>query len=242
MSDFLTSAYASIFLKSTIDNLNLFLDRAIEQHSPSKTHSQLRQDQFALWVNGFKKNGYFVEFGATNDRDLSNSYLLEHGFGWDGILAEPDPNWHSDLLKNRNCKIELDCVWNETGRTLKFDAASVGELSTISEFAKSDHMAKFRRDKETIDVSTISLLDLLRKHNAPKVIDYLSVDTEGSELEILSAFDFGEYSFNFVSIEHNYTRTRKPLKSLMENNGYRRVFISHSRFDDWYVPIESHVV
>lgn len=69
---------------------------------------------------------------------------------------------------------------------------------------------------KTIKVKTISLLDLLKFHDAPKVIDYLSVDTEGSEFEILSNFPFNEYRFNFISIEHNYGPNRDLLINLMK--------------------------
>jgi len=75
----------------------------------------------------------------------------------------------------------------------------------------------------------------LKKYNAPKEIDYLSVDTEGSELDILSAFDFNEYRFNCITIEHNFTENREKLKLLLEQNGYKRIFEHLSKWDDWYI-------
>lgn len=51
--------------------------------------SQASQDVFALVANGFKRGGYFVEFGATNGKSISNTYVLEKEFGWTGIVAEP---------------------------------------------------------------------------------------------------------------------------------------------------------
>ena len=74
-----------------------------------------------------------------------------------------------------------------------------------------------------------------KKYNAPKKIDYLSVDTEGSEFDILSAFDFNEYRFNCITIEHNFTENREKLKFLLEQNGYKRVFEYLSKWDDWYI-------
>ena len=64
-----------------------------------KSKSQLRQDLFVLSQLNFKTNGFFVEFGATNGVDLSNTYLMEKEFGWSGILAEPARGWHKDLDK-----------------------------------------------------------------------------------------------------------------------------------------------
>ncbi|MDR2214600.1 MAG: hypothetical protein LBE59_02025, partial [Nevskiaceae bacterium] len=68
--------------------------------------SQNRQDLFALCENGFKRNGYFVEFGATDGVNGSNSYLLEKSFGWQGIVAEPARCWHAQLRANRSCAID----------------------------------------------------------------------------------------------------------------------------------------
>ena len=97
-------------------------------------------------------------------------------------------------------------------------------------------MAKHRRSGRLVSVQTISLMDLLIKHEAPKHIDYMSVDTEGSEYEILNAFDFDAYSFGLVSVEHNYSGTRTKIQRLLENAGYRRIPTPLSRFDDWYIP------
>ncbi len=78
---------------------------------------------------------------------------------------------------------------------------------------------------------------MLRSNNAPKIIDYLSIDTEGSEFDILNAFDFGEYSFRVITCEHNYTEKRLLIHDLLKKNGYKRVFEEISLFDDWYVNI-----
>ena len=53
------------------------------------TKSQINQDIFVLYTLNWKRNGFFVEFGATDGMDLSNTYLLEKDFGWRGILSEP---------------------------------------------------------------------------------------------------------------------------------------------------------
>ena len=58
----------------------------------------------------FKKKGYFVEFGAQNGIDHSNSYLLEKKFGWKGILAEPSKGSQKKLIENRDSHIDFDCV------------------------------------------------------------------------------------------------------------------------------------
>jgi len=200
-----------------------------------KSKSQLGQDKFVLSETGFKKNGFFVEFGATNGVDLSNTCLLEAEFGWSGILAEPGLIWHEDLRKNRHCLIDTSCVWKQSGSTLSFNETNMPEFSTINAYSSSDGHAEIRKSGENYDVPTISLLDLLEKHNAPKTIDYLSIDTEGSEFEILSNFDFERYQFDVITCEHNYTAVREELFSLLTSKGYVSKFEELSKFDDWYV-------
>ena len=197
--------------------------------------SGLRQDLFVLSELDFKSEGFFVEFGATNGIDGSNTYLLEKKFGWNGILAEPARRWQSDLLANRNCSIETNCVWRESGETLEFNEANYGELSTIDSFSSADHRSRDRIQGKKYSVKTISLMDLLEKYRAPSIIDYLSIDTEGSEYEILSSFNFSKYQFRTLTCEHNFTPQRERIHSLLTGHGYRRKYEDISKVDDWYV-------
>lgn len=110
--------------------------------------SQLRQDLFVLGELGFKRNGFFIEFGASNGVDHSNTYLLEKRFNWRGILAEPARIWHKSLEVNRSAFIEKNCIWNVTGEKLLFnevdDKNHNGELSTIDSFSNEDMHSKAR--------------------------------------------------------------------------------------------------
>lgn len=200
--------------------------------------SQFHQDIFVLLETGFKQNGYFVEFGATNGVDLSNTYLLEKAFGWSGILAEPATVWHTDLAANRSAKIEFDCVWKNTGESLEFNMVDEAELSTLATFNNSDGRSRKRRQGATFTVKTVSLNDLLKRHDAPRHIDYLSIDTEGSELEILQNFDFAAHSFSVITCEHNYTKDRERIYKLLTAKGYERKLTRLSQCDDWYVKMD----
>jgi FkbM family methyltransferase len=199
------------------------------------TKSQLGQDVFALLENGVKENGYFVEFGSTDGVFLSNSYLLENEFGWNGILAEPAKRWHADLKSNRNCHIETNCVWKESNASLIFNETDLGEISTIDSFSSSDLHGASRKHGNKYSVATITLADLLDKYSAPAIIDYLSIDTEGSEYEILEHFDFNRYQFRVITCEHSYESKREKIFSLLTENGYVRKFEGLSQWDDWYV-------
>jgi len=204
----------------------------------SKSRAQLHQDLFVLAQLAFKTNGYFVEFGAASGVHLSNTYLLEKKFSWNGILAEPAQCWHADLKSNRSCQIDTDCVWKESNVCLTFQEAEVAELSKIENSAACDHDIDQHEIRKAYLVKSISLMDLLRKYQAPAIIDYLSVDTEGTEYEILSGFDFERYQFRVITCEHNFGPGRDPVRSLLSKFGYVRKFEHLSKFDDWYVHPE----
>ncbi|UIY31069.1 FkbM family methyltransferase [Neorhizobium galegae] len=78
---------------------------------------------------------------------------------------------------------------------------------------------------------------MLDKYDAPREIDYISIDTEGSELDILSAFDFSRRRFSLISVEQN-SKTEKGIEELLRRNGYTRVFPQFSQWDGWYVSSE----
>lgn len=201
-----------------------------------ESKSQLRQDLFVLAELDLKKAGYFVEFGAASGADLSNTHLLEKHFGWQGIVAEPAKYWHTALKKNRSCHVETDCVWKSSNETLTFNEVDAGrEFSTIDSLSASDAHAHLREKGMNYPVKTISLVDLLEKYGAPKVVDFLSIDTEGSEFDILNSFEFARYQFRVITCEHNFTEQREKIYSLLTGNGYERKFEQYSQFDDWYV-------
>ena len=185
--------------------------------------------------SGLKKQGFFVDFGTTDGVSISNTYLLEKWFDWRGIVAEPAECWHAELRKNRNCYIETRCVWKESDSTLYFNEVEFPELSTIDRFSANDMHKEERTKGKLYEVQTISLLDLLEYYNAPRVIDYLSVDTEGSEFDILSSFDFAKFEFKVITCEHNFTPMREKIHALLTSHGYVRKFEDLSYFDDWYV-------
>jgi FkbM family methyltransferase len=214
--------------------VRLFLQACMAELATSR--SQIFQDVFVLHVLGRDRPGFFVDFGATDGVSLSNSNLLETAHGWRGICAEPARNWHAALQANRpGATIETRCVWTKTGATLTFREAAEKELSTIDSFSDGDSHARKRQDGQTYNVTTVSLNDMLADHGAPAPFDYLSIDTEGSEFEILQAFDLARYMPRVITVEHNYTPRRRDIHALLTAAGYRRVLTEVSLFDDWYL-------
>jgi FkbM family methyltransferase len=221
-------ANPKIFSECSISDLII---KEIIQNS----RSQLGQDLVALAINSFKQGGFFVEFGATDGVDLSNTFLLESKFSWDGILCEPAKIWKEDLITNRNSSIDFDCVWGKTGEDILFHETPSKVLSTIDEFSDHSEQSSSENDGAKYWVKSISLGDLLVRHDAPSKIDFLSIDTEGSEFEVLRNFDFTSYTFNFIACEHNYGINREKIHTLLTGHGYRRIFEQFSNFDDWYI-------
>jgi FkbM family methyltransferase len=197
--------------------------------------SQLGQDILGLSIPGLDKPGYFVEFGAADGIALSNTFVLEKQFGWSGILCEPGTNWRKSLEANRDCIIDTRCVYSVSGESVSFSENYLGELSSITKFASPRKQGILKRTLASYQVETVSLKDLLDFHKAPKQIEFLSIDTEGSEFEILDGFDFQSYTFGAICVEHNFGPTRELIRALLTKNGYAQVYADLSEFDDWYI-------
>ena len=186
---------------------------------------------------GYKRGGFFVEFGATDGVLLSNTYLLEKEFGWQGICAEPNPKMFERLKKNRNCIVSDACVGSRSGEIVEFVLAR--EFGGMAKDMESDMHAHKRKayyadPAYRTSLIVISLDDLLTQHKAPSTIDYLSIDTEGSEYEILRNFPFERWNVRLFTVEHNFSASRQPIRELFESKGYR---CTEAKWDDWFEKI-----
>ena len=224
------------------DNKNLLSNFINSIRNKEDIKSQLYQDMFASFVIGDKFEKTFFEFGATNGIDLSNSYTLERYLNWKGVLSEPSPQWHDELKKNRPyTNIVSECIWSESDKELNFFVSDVGVLSSLENFKESDKIsmpgntqARVKNGKNII-VKTISLNDVIEKQFNSKSPSYISIDTEGSEYEILKNFNFKKYKPLVFTIEHNFTELQLKIDKLMYSNDYIRVFKFLTTFDAWYV-------
>ena len=218
------------------------LRRPIQNHGhphdphppPIKSYSQIGQDLEVLKFYNNKRNGFFVEIGASDGIELSNTYLLETMYDWKGVCAEPIPLKFELLCKNRpNSFCCSDAVHGESGKQVEFDICNTSDLlSGISENIDC-HKDVVNQDKTQITITTISLNDLLEKSNSPLFIEYLSLDTEGSELEILKSVDFQKYTFGLIDVEHNGIEPRRTaIRNLLISNNYH--YVRENKFDDCY--------
>jgi FkbM family methyltransferase len=198
-------------------------------------YSQLNQDLNVLKFYNNKKDGYFIEIGASDGMELSNTYLLEKEYNWKGICVEPIPSRYEKLCINRsNSNCCNRAVYHTSDMEVTFDIANEYDLlSGISEKIE-DCNEKAKANKTSITVKTITFNDLLAHYNAPNHIDYLSLDTEGSELDILQSVDFNRYTFGLIDVEHNYTEPRRTkMRELLTSNGYK--YVKENKWDDCYV-------
>ena len=198
------------------------------------SHSQLGQDLEILKTFKNKTNGFFIEIGASDGINLSNTYLLETKYNWKGICVEPIPDKFKLLCKNRpNSLCSNKAVFNKSNLHVVFDISHHDTLlSGISAYIDC-HAKTVNANKTQIIVQTISFDDLLEEFNAPQFIDYLSLDTEGSELEILKSVNLKKYTFGIIDVEHNYIQPiRTQIRELLTSNGYE--YIKENEFDDSY--------
>jgi len=236
--------------KTLLKNLDL-VDRIINKNREEirfadyiskmkiKGTSQFYQDFFVTYALKNKETGFFVEFGACDGIHLSNTYLLEKKFYWTGILSEPAKIWHEALKRNRDCKINIDCISPISGQKVSFSETIRPELSTINTHLKNDLHSSRRIVSLNYEVNTLSLNDLLLLNNAPTEIDLISIDTEGNELEIIEQFDFNKYKTLIIIIEHYYDKNKKnQIRKLIENQNFKLVFDKISGPDYWFISNE----
>lgn len=188
------------------------------------SYSQFKQDE---WVLSFFKKGKFVDIGFNDGRIISNTCLLDE-LGWVGLGIDPFPR-NFDFRKNT--KIEKACVFKEES-IVKFVCAS--DLGGIKDLINAHKDHDWVKKAETIEIQAYPLSFFLDKHKFPEKIEYLSIDSEGSEYEIFSTFPFDKYTFGCISCEHNGEwEKRNKIKNLLSSKGY--LFDKELGVDDCFV-------
>ena len=194
--------------------------------------SQKGQDKWIIEdIFNFKKNGYFVDLAATDGIKINNTLILERELNWKGICIEPNPIYYKELVKNRICNNTNICVDMCNNNSVEFRIDN-GELGGIVD-VNTDNNYVIRGDElknaKVITIKTKTLDYILDKFNAPKVIDYLSLDIEGSEERALINFPFSKYTFLALTIE----RPTINLENKLFENGY--FFVKKYSYDSFYI-------
>ena len=200
-------------------------------------YSQIGQDEQVLKYFNNKTDGFFVEVGAWNGINLSNTFALEN-LGWTGICVEPIPERFKELSANRKCKKFQVALDFESDKTLEFVLSGMlsGDLSRLDTARVSKKAGGL---SNIISVKTMNFTELLDSADAPCLMDYLSIDTEGTEFDILRGLDYNKYNFRYITVEHNYKEpARTNIKNLLESKKY--TLYRKNRHDDDYIFNSEH--
>jgi hypothetical protein len=201
------------------------------------THNaQVFQDLYVLWKLKNKKQGIFVEIGTGYPTGGNNTWILESQLDWHGVLVEPNPTFSQAIQLLRKSELEPYAIYYESDVNLMLQVPVA--FSPGGGFKENFENIVNPTDVNTVDipVKTISMSDLLKKHQIPKNFDYLSFDTTGNSLDIsaLECMFVDQYFPKIITIGHNYKSHRTSLHNMLQSHGYVREFDYLSKWDDWY--------
>ena len=200
------------------------------------SYAQLCQDLWVAWMLG-PNPGYFIEIGGFDGVTLSNTYLLEQQ-GWGGLLVEPLPEHFANLDAVRHCDKWQGAIGfaGESGaKSVNFRRVTdAPELSRLEDVNPEDAHEETRLNHSVFTTPLRRLDDLLDEVDAPQVVDYFSLDTEGSELDILATFPFHERTIRVLTVEHNTDARQREITEFLARHGYVAMFPELSRWDGWY--------
>lgn len=175
-----------------------------------KLYSQAGQD---LWVMrdvfGYRTGGYFVEIGSADGVELSNTLALERYLGWRGLCVEPDPLAFSKLRRNRKSTCVNACLDARKGE-VRFTSGKGFFGGIVAD--DTDNVSS----GEQVIVPATTFADLIREHNTPSTIDYLSIDVEGAEDRVMATFPYETHRFLAATIE----RPGESLRNKLAEQGY----------------------
>lgn len=198
-------------------------------------HGQLLQDAFVLAATNSLKHGQFVEIGVGDGCHLSNTLALERDFEWEGLLIEANPFFWPQIEKNRpTAKLAKTAVLGSARGSLTFrHVEEFPEISALNDYATSDHHDRSKANE--VSVETTGIVDVLRANGIAKGVDYVSIDVEGPEIEILSAILAADYRPRVLTVEHNRIPERVETLTKMLEPHYDIVLTKASQWDLWAV-------
>jgi FkbM family methyltransferase len=209
-----------------------------------QSFSQHGQDKFVLeaFFKDRKKSGVFVEIGAYDGVTFSNTLLFER-LGWRGLCIEPMPSAFQKLTAARSA-VCINCAVADntgTGTFLEVDMPSGFEKMYSGLKANFDERHKntiqqWGKNPREIKVPIRRLGEILDEQGMRRV-DYMSIDTEGSEWKILRSFDFGAFDVRVLSVENNYQDEK--IRKHLAGNGYRLVNV-FAEIDELYAKPDSN--
>jgi len=155
------------------------------------------------------KNGFYIECGANDGVNQSNTWYFEKKLNWKGLLVEPIEDVFNELKKNRS---EKNFFSQKALRPMNFNKKTV-QLNLNINDTLTTRSSNDNIERKKIRVKSSNLNYLLNKIKAPRVIDFFSLDVEGDEFLVLKGINFKKYSFKYLLVECNkFSKLNKFLK------------------------------
>ena len=198
---------------------------AIKKFTPPVLWNALRKVKFGKYhsLNGIDRkvekylrhrNGFYVELGANDGTTYSNTLYFEKNKDWRGVLIEPIPHNYLNCLDNRSennlifCGACVSFEYKERFVEIAYSnmmSSAIGlESDVVAPKAHAELGQQFISGSNkvfTFGAIAITLTELLLRSRAPKYIDFLSLDVEGAEIEVLKGVDHSEFRFKYMCIE-----------------------------------------
>lgn len=155
--------------------------------------------------------GFYIDVGAFDGKHLSNTYVFEL-HGWDGICVEPEKQYFELCKKNRNAIcVEAACVNSEDITEVELMTLNQGGLGSQirSSFDKTKHKKRFTFSPQRVPATTLNAI--LREYGGMRRVDFLSIDVEGEEVNVLKGLDFITYRPRLIVAEANTELAHKEL-------------------------------
>jgi FkbM family methyltransferase len=171
--------------------------------------------------------GYFVEVGAFHAEQWSQTYHLEQR-GWTGVLVEPQPDLAAAIRQRRKAQVFAVACSSpaNAGRTMSLQSA--GPHSSLNRRL----VVETKNPSGTIAVPTRTLDEVLKEAKAPVPLDFVSIDVEGHEIEVLEGFDLPRWRPRLLLVEDMVLSRR--LHHALVARGYR--WVRRIGVNSWYVP------
>ena len=175
-----------------------------------------------------RKDGFFVDIGASDGVHGSNTLFFEQ-LGWNGICIEPRTESFA-LLQESRSSINLNCcVFHEDGEIQFREITGYPQaLSGIVETYDKKHLSRIdgelkKKGGDCTDkkIKCFTLMSIMDKYAKSNRIDLLSIDTEGSEEEIIFSIDFDVLDIKVICVENNYKDT--SIEKHLFKNGFIKI-------------------
>jgi FkbM family methyltransferase len=193
-------------------------------------YSQYNQDEY-LETTIFKgfKNGFYVDVGAHDGVSLNNTLYFEKNNNWNGINIEPIKGVFDMLVKNRHGSTNINCaICNRDGEAdFYLNEGYTEMLSGIIENYDARHLERLMNENteksattQIVKVNTKRLETIFDEH-AVSHINYLSIDVEGAEFEVIKSINFDKVFIDVIGFENNYSEVSVPIIQYLEYKGFK---------------------